>query len=152
MPPSFELYAQRNAAQIGGRATLFENCSDLLSGLAQTVAVFNQAEADEAFAERAEADAGRDRDAGFTHQELGEFQRSHGTKRLRDRRPDEHRTFGRFDRPAGVAQSFNQNIATLLIDVANGARRIIALAQGDDGGELNRLKNSVVEIALDARE
>src|SRR5712691_6723341 len=82
------------------RGAVTQRMADTANRLARTMLVLDQREADEAVAVRTEAGPGRDRDLGVVQQELCEFERSHRAKRLRNRRPYEHRRTWLFDRPS----------------------------------------------------
>src|SRR5260370_32359369 len=92
--------ASRRARGTHRRGALTQRMADTANRLACTMLVLDQREADEAVAIRAEAGSGRDRDLGVVQQELGEFERSHRAKQLRNRRPYEHRRARLFDRPS----------------------------------------------------
>src|SRR5229473_4113047 len=82
------------------RGALTQRMADTANRLARAMLVLDQREADKAVAVRTEAGPGRDRDLGVVQQELCEFERSHRAKRLRNRRPYEHRRTRLFDRPS----------------------------------------------------
>src|SRR5579863_4263592 len=92
---------------------------DVAGGLAESLFVLDQRDADIAFAVFAEPDSRRYRDIGLFQQELRERQRTAAVELLRNRRPGEHRRWRRRNRPTGLVQAFDQNIATLLVASAN---------------------------------
>src|SRR5262249_60528655 len=69
----------------------FKKAADIACGLADALLVLHQRDTHVSFAVLAEADAGRDRDLRLLDQERGKFDAAEGLKRLRDRRPGEHR-------------------------------------------------------------
>lgn len=125
---------------------------DAGESLAGAMVVFDEGEADKAFAEGAEADTGGNGDEGFFEELLGEFEGAKGTEALGDGGPEEHAAFWFFDRPTGTIEALDEEVATLLVQVADLVSFILALAQGDDGGDLDGLEVTVIEIALDASE
>ena len=131
---------------------LLQELTDGAGGLADAVLIFHQREAHVALAQRAEADAGRDGDQGLLHQQLGELERAAGAIALGQGRPYEHRSARLLDGPTGAIETVHQHIAALLINGADLARIVLALAQSDDGGDLDGLENAVIQVALDARQ
>src|ERR1700683_1289982 len=71
---------------------------------------------------------------------------------LRDGRPDEHGRLRRFHVPASAISPSDEGVPALLIYAANLLGILGALAQRDDGGDLNGLEHAVIEIAFDARQ
>src|SRR5436309_3553043 len=105
-----------------------------------------------AFAERAEPDAGGYGDQSLLHQELGKLQRPAIPIWLGDGRPEEHRSLGRLDGPAGALEPGDQRVTALAVSFADLTSVFGAFAQRDDCGDLQGLEHPVVEIALDARQ
>ena len=100
----------------------------------------------------AEADAGRNRHLRFLKQVFGELDGAHLFCRRGNFRPNEHRALGLGNVPTGAIQSLDQRIAPLLIKRADFIDAILRPFEGLNRGDLNRLKDAVIEIALDARE
>src|SRR5262245_16031951 len=63
--------------------------------------------------------------------------------------PHEHRAFRRRDVPPGRVQPLDQSVAAFAIDFDDLGHHVIAVAQGDDGRDLNRLEHAVIEVAFD---
>src|ERR1700722_966948 len=69
----------------------FKKAPDVAGGLADTLLVLDQRDADMALAVLAKAFARRHRDARLLDQEGGELDAAHGAERFRNWRPGEHR-------------------------------------------------------------
>src|SRR5439155_15834307 len=67
----------------------------------------------------------------------------------RDGDPHEHGRHRLFHLPADSVQAVNQCVATAAIHHDIVADAVLGPVQRDDGRDLDRLKNSIVEIALD---
>src|SRR5437868_6073784 len=121
-------------------------------GLAEALLVFDQSDADEAFAFLAESDAGRDRDMRFGQQAFGELHRTELLELLRDRRPGEHRGFGRRDVPSGAAEAFDQHVAPLAVEIAVEFDDVLRAVQSGAGGGLYRREGPIIEVGFDPRQ
>src|SRR5262249_15835369 len=123
--------------------------ADLADGLAEAVLIFHQSEAQIAFADLAEAAAGADSNFGFFEQFQGEVD---GAKSVAPflgvLRPDEHAGFRPVHVPANAAQAVYQHVAAALILGGLTIHQFIAVAQGEDAGNLNGLEDAVVVVAL----
>src|SRR6185437_1345727 len=80
---------------------------DVARRLTQSLSVFDERDADIAFAVLAESDARRHRDIGLLEQQLGESQAAHLAEALGQRRPGEHAGGRARYLPAGLAQAFD---------------------------------------------
>src|SRR5688572_19433267 len=114
--------------------------------------VFDQRESDMGVAVLAKSDTRRDRHLGFLQQIFCEVDGAHLLSRLRDFRPDEHRPFWFRNFPAGALETVNQRIAPPFVHETNFLDAVLRPVESLDRGDLNRLENPVVEIALDARQ
>src|SRR5947209_1451014 len=114
--------------------------------------VLDQCKPDVAFAERTESDARRYGDQRFGHEEFRKFERTRRAIWLRNGRPHKHGAAGRLNRPPCPAQSLHQHIAALLVGDANFTALVFTFSPSVDRGDLNGLKNAVVQIALDTRK
>src|SRR6185436_17679724 len=94
---------------------VFEKTADIARGLANTLLVFHQRDANKAFAVFAEANARRDRYVGLLHQQLGKFDAAELFERLRYRRPGKHRCPWRWHVPSGTGEAFNQDVSPPLV-------------------------------------
>src|SRR5262245_42525199 len=110
--------------------------------------VLDQSETHMRIAVLAEAYARRDRYLGFLEQILAELHRAHFFRRLGNLGPDEHGALWALNMPAGAIETIEQRIAPLLIHQANFLDTILRRIERMNRGDLNRLKNPVVEIAL----
>src|SRR5438045_7008752 len=81
-------------------------------------------------------------------QALREFDRAEIVEALRDRGPGEHRRLRDGDFPAGAAEAFDQDIATLLIERAVLFDDVLRPIESSDGGGLNGREGAIVEIRL----
>src|SRR5207302_9223609 len=127
----------------------FECLLDAANRLSRTVFVLDETEADVFVAVLAEPDARRHGDLRLVQEQLGEFQRSHGAVRVRDAGPDEHGRQGLFDLPADAVQPIHEDIATLLVKFHGFPDTVLGTIQRNDGGDLDRLEDAVVEVAFD---
>src|SRR5206468_11525643 len=127
----------------------FERLLDAANRLSRAVLVFDKTETDVLVAVLAEPDARRHRDLSFEQERLGEFQRSHGAVCVGDAGPDEHGRQGLFDLPTDAVQSVDQDIATRFIELHGFLDAVLGAVQRDDGGDLDRLEDAVIEVALD---
>src|SRR5580704_10447702 len=132
--------------------SLLQELLNRLSGLPRPVLILDQSETHVALAERAESDTRRHGDQRFFQQQLRKFERAFGAILLWNRRPDEHRSPRRLYRPPRAIETRDERVATLLIDVPDLLGVLGALPKRDDGSDLDRLEDSVVEIAFDARQ
>src|SRR3989449_3423203 len=130
----------------------FERLLDAANRLSRAVLVLDETEADVLVAVLAEPDARRHRDLGLVQEQLGEFQRSHGAVRVGDAGPDEHGRQGLFDLPTDAVQSVDQDIAPVPIEPHGFLDAVLGAVQRDDGGDLDRLEDAVIEVALDLLE
>src|SRR2546426_8697857 len=130
----------------------FERLLDAANRLPRAVLVLDETEADVLVAVLAKPDARRHRDLGLVQEQLGEFQRSHGAVRVRDAGPDEHGRQGFFDLPSDTVQPIHEDIATLFIELHGLLDAVLGAVQRDDGGDLDRLEDAVIEVALDFLE
>src|SRR5437016_10141186 len=130
-------------------AGAFKRLLDAANRLSRTVFVLDETEADVLVAVLAEPDARRHVDLRLVQEQLGEFQRSHGAVRVRDAGPDKHGRQGLFDLPADAVQPIHENIATLLVKFHGFPDAVLGTIQRNDGGDLDRLEDAVVEVAFD---
>src|SRR5437870_7834920 len=127
----------------------FERLLEAANRLPRTVFVLDETEADVLVAVLAEPDARRHGDLRLVQEQLGEFQRSHGAECVRDAGPDEHSRQGLFDLPADAVQPIHQDIATRLIELHGFPDAVLGTIQRNDGGDLVRLEEAIVEDAFD---
>ena len=110
--------------------------------------VFDQRKPDMVIAVLSETDPRRHGDFRLGQQMLGEFERAFLPERLRDLGPDEHRRLRLFDFPADPVQPIDQDVPPVMIHLDHLFHALLRTVQGDDGGDLDRLKNAVVEVAF----
>ena len=67
-------------------------------------------------------------------------------------RPSEHRATRTVDFPAEFPQAIHHDVPPLLVEFVLCGDIVFAFAHGDNRGDLNRLENAVVVVALDGRE
>src|SRR5207253_3301045 len=127
----------------------FERLLDAANRLSRAVLVLDETQADVLVAVLAKPDARRHRDLGLVQEQLGEFQRAHGSVRVWDAGPDKHGRQGFFDLPSDAVQSVDQGIAPVPIELHGFLDAVLGAVQCDDGGDLDRLEDAVVEVALD---
>src|SRR6266571_1961416 len=72
--------------------------------------------------------------------------------RVGDAGPDEHGRQGLFDLPSDAVQSVDQDIAPVPIELHGFLDAVLGSVQRDDGGDLDRLEDAVIEVALDFLE
>src|SRR6266571_2621745 len=75
-----------------------------------------------------------------------------GAVRVGDAGPDEHGRQGLFDLPSDAVQSVDQDIAPVPIELHGFLDAVLGAVQRDDGGDLDRLEDAVIEVALDLLE
>src|SRR6202040_3872568 len=89
----------------------FKKAPDVAGRLTNALLVFDERDADVAFAVFAKAGAGRYGDSGLLNQKRGEFDAAKSAERFGYWRPSEHRGRRRGYRPARSAEGLDQSIA-----------------------------------------
>src|ERR1700752_4265291 len=108
--PSLTPRSERNdVVELLGR--MVEEATYIARRLANALLVLHQRNAYEALAVFAEADARRNGNIGFFHQELGKLHAAERLERFRDLRPGKHRRARRRHVPPSTAKAFDQNVA-----------------------------------------
>src|SRR6185312_1716390 len=125
---------------------------DRACGLADALLIFDERNADEAFAMLPKADARRNCHVSLLDQELGERDGTEMTKALWHRRPSKHRRGRRWDGKARPPKAFDERVAAALIHGADLVDALLRTVQGRRGRHLNRCEGAVIEIRFDARQ
>src|SRR5262249_45555712 len=126
---------------------------DLPDRLPEPVFVLHESEAEITLAGLAEAAARADGDFRLFEQLQGEVDRAHALAPfLRVAGPDEHAGLGLFRLPADPLQALNEHVAALLVLDGLAVHQLLAKAHGHDAGDLDRLEDAVIVVALDGRQ
>src|SRR5579859_3872001 len=149
-PPPLVLSARRRVLSRAAEnlARALEELLHVARRLADAVLVLHQADADIAFAELAESDAGRYGDAGLLDQQFRERHRAGLAEGFRNRGPGEHR--GGRDRnfPPGPRHGGDKDIPARLVGGPDLGHAVLRSVEGGGGGDLDRREGPIVEVGL----
>src|SRR5581483_6115079 len=120
--------------------------------LPRPVLVLDEGEADVVVAVLAEPDPRRHRDLRLLQQELRELERPHRLEGVRDLGPHEHRRLRLRDVPPGAREAVAEHVAAAAVLLADLLDVVLRPVQRVRRGDLERLEDAVVEVALDAGE
>ncbi len=128
-----------------------EGAVEVAHGLAEAVFVFDQGDADVTFAVFPEGPAGGEGDFGFIHHAEAEIDGAFAGPEVGgiDFRPDEHGAEGLFVGPAEPVEAVADFIAAVLVDCGLLLGRLLTLAHGNDGGDLDGGEVAVVVVTFD---
>ena len=135
--------------QVSALLRQIEYALDAAHGLADTVLVLDEREADEAVAARAEADPRADGDLRLPRQHRRELERAGSLMGGGNRCPDEHRRARLREDPARASEAVAERITARAVDVPDDRRIVGGLVHRDDGRDLDRLEGAVVEVRLE---
>ena len=125
----------------------------LPNGLLEPLGILDEGEPEIPLPGLAEAAARADGHVGLFQELHGEVDRAHPRlPRLGHCRPDEHAGAGRLDLPSDPPQAADHGVAPGLVLGDLGQPGLLAVPQGNDRGDLHRLEDPVVVIALDRLE
>ena len=129
-----------------------QGVADAAEGLAGSLFVFDQGEADELVAVFAEADTGAYSNFGMLEQMFRELERAEMAKALGNAGPGEHGGARGFSLPAEAVETSNERVAAAAVDLGDVGDALLRAFEGADAGDLERGKGAVVEVAFDTAE
>ena len=136
-------------------AALLQLAQQLLyssNGLLDALFVFHQGKAHEVIAVFSKTNAWADRDLGLFQKQFGKLQGTHGFESFGYFCPNKHGCFGLFNNPIDPLQTLAEGVSPAAVSVHDFLHAILRPAQSGNSGNLNRLKGSVIQVALNARQ
>src|SRR5690606_3016323 len=110
---------------------------DVARRLADALFVLDKGQPDILIAIFAKADAGSNANAGFTDQQLGEFERTEMSELRRNRRPGEHGGLGYRNDPARTGKALDHHVTAEFVDLADLLDHIVRAVEGSGGRHLD---------------